>query len=191
MDIRLNKLLSEAGICSRREADQFMETDRVTVNGKFPKMGQRVTAEDEVLVDGEKINVEKYLQLQEEQRREEEAEKELIRSLHTFKGEGQKPKTAPQKEEKFGKYNKFAAARKAAKQGVTWKEKKEKLRLTAEEDRLLREALRPQFGKSLRKSAVAQRIAANPKSAALRKTSRNNPINKAKRAAQYKRRNNG
>ena len=92
MDIRLNKLLSEAGICSRREADQFMETDRVTVNGKFPKMGQRVTAEDEVLVDGEKINVEKYLQLQEEQRREEEAEKELIRSLRTFKGEGQKPK---------------------------------------------------------------------------------------------------
>ena len=153
MDIRLNKLLSEAGICSRREADQFMETDRVTVNGKFPKMGQRVTAEDEVLVDGEKVNVEKYLQLQEEQRREEEEEKELIRSLHTFKAD--------------------------------------KLRLPAEEDRLLREALRPQFGKSLRKSAVAQRIAANPKSAALRKTSRNNPINKAKRAAQYKRRNNG
>ena len=168
MDIRLNKLLSEAGICSRREADQFMETDRVTVNGKFPKMGQRVTAEDEVLVDGEKVNVEKYLQLQEEQRREEEEEKELIRSLHTFKAEERKPKEALRKEEKFGKYNKFAAARKAAKEGTTWKEKKEKLRLTAEEDRLLREALRPQFGKSLRKSAVAQRIAANPKSAALR-----------------------
>ena len=191
MDIRLNKLLSEAGICSRREADQFLETDRVTVNGKFPKIGQRVTAEDEVLVDGEKINVEKYLQWQEEQRREEEEEKELIRSLHTFKAEERKPKAAPRKEEKFGKYNKFAAARKATKEGTSWKEKKEKLRLTAEEDRLLREALRPQFGKSLRKSAVAQRIAANPKSAALRKTSRNNPINKAKRAAQYKRRNNG
>lgn len=190
MDIRLNKLLSEAGICSRREADQFMETDRVTVNGKFPKMGQRVTAEDEVLVDGEQINVEKYLQLQEEQRREEEAEKELLRSLRPSKEDGRK--SAPKKEnEKYGKFNKFAAARKAAKEGRTWVDQKKKDKLTAMEDQLLREALRPQFGKSLRKSAVAQRIAANPKSAALRKTSRNNPINKAKRAAQYKRRNNG
>jgi len=39
--------------------------------------------------------------------------------------------------------------------------------------------------------AVAQRIAANPKSAALRKTSKNNPINKAKRAAHRKNRNHG
>jgi 16S rRNA U516 pseudouridylate synthase RsuA-like enzyme len=42
---------------------------------------------------------------------------------------------------------------------------------------------------ALSKSAVAQRIAANPKSAALRKTSKNNPINKAKRAAHRKNRN--
>ena len=54
MDIRLNKLLSDAGVCSRREADEFIETDRVTVNGKLPKMGQRVAADDVVLVDGEK-----------------------------------------------------------------------------------------------------------------------------------------
>ena len=48
---------------------------------------------------------------------------------------------------------------------------------------MLKEALRPKFGKSLGRSAVAQRLASSPKSAALRKTSKNNPLNKAKRAA--------
>ena len=54
MEIRLNKLISEAGVCSRREADNFIEMERVTVNGKQPHVGQKVTAEDVVLVDGER-----------------------------------------------------------------------------------------------------------------------------------------
>lgn len=70
----------------------------------------------------------------------------------------------------------------------SWKSKTAKL---TDEEKLLRDALRPKFGKALSKSAVAQRIAANPKSAALRKTSKNNPINKAKRAAHRKNRNHG
>ena len=49
---------------------------------------------------------------------------------------------------------------------------------------VLKEALQPKFGKSLSRSAVAQRLVASPKSAALRKTSRNNPINNAKRISQ-------
>ena len=40
MEIRLNKLISEAGVCSRREADNFIEMERVTVNGKQPHVGQ-------------------------------------------------------------------------------------------------------------------------------------------------------
>lgn len=38
MEIRLNKLISEAGVCSRREADNFIEMERVTVNPtlRFP-----------------------------------------------------------------------------------------------------------------------------------------------------------
>lgn len=56
MEIRLNKLISEAGVCSRREADNFIEMERVTVNGKQPHVGQKVTAEDVVLVDGERLN---------------------------------------------------------------------------------------------------------------------------------------
>ena len=176
MEIRLNKLISEAGVCSRREADNFIEMERVTVNGKQPHVGQKVTAEDVVLVDGERLNVEKYIRLQEEEKKEVQQEKELLGTLRKAKPEN-----------KFGKFNKYAAARKAQKEGG-WKSKTAKL---TDEEKLLRDALRPKFGKALSKSAVAQRIAANPKSAALRKTSKNNPINKAKRAAHRKNRNHG
>ena len=78
---------------------------------------------------------------------------------------------------KYVKYNKYAAARKAAKSGEKPKDK-----LTPEE-KALKDAMRPKFGKSLGKAAVAQRLAASPKSASLRKTSKNNPINKGKRVA--------
>mgnify|MGYP000081480488 FL=1 len=78
MEIRLNKLISEAGVCSRREADNFIEMERVTVNGKQPHVGQKVTAEDVVLVDGERLNVEKYIRLQEEEKKEVQQEKELL-----------------------------------------------------------------------------------------------------------------
>ena len=42
MEIRLNKLISESGICSRREADKLIETGRVTINGLQPKMAKTV-----------------------------------------------------------------------------------------------------------------------------------------------------
>lgn len=47
-EIRLNKLMSDSGLCSRREADKFIEMGRVTVNGKQPQVGQKVTENDEV-----------------------------------------------------------------------------------------------------------------------------------------------
>ena len=37
MEVRLNKLISDSGLCSRREADKFIEEGRVTVNGKPAK----------------------------------------------------------------------------------------------------------------------------------------------------------
>ena len=40
---RLNKFLSEAGYCSRRAADKLIEEGRVTVNGKHPEMGTKVS----------------------------------------------------------------------------------------------------------------------------------------------------
>lgn len=184
MEIRLNKLISDAGVCSRREADKFIEMERVTVNGQQPHVGLKVTAEDVVLVDGERLNVEKYIKLQEEEKNEQRKEKELINSLRKDKPDTKERPKGP-KGEKFGKFNKFAAARKAAKEGRLIS-KSPKL---TDEEKLLREALRPKFGKSMSKSAVAQRIASNPKSAALRKTSKNNPINKAKRPSQRRNKN--
>jgi len=49
---RLNKYLSEAGYCSRREADRLIDAGRVTINDVVPEMGTKVTSEDIVKVDG-------------------------------------------------------------------------------------------------------------------------------------------
>jgi 23S rRNA pseudouridine2604 synthase len=53
---RINKYLSETGYCSRREADKLIEQQRVTINGKVPEMGTKITADDEVRVDGKLIS---------------------------------------------------------------------------------------------------------------------------------------
>ncbi|MEA3404645.1 MAG: 23S rRNA pseudouridine(2604) synthase RluF [Pseudomonadota bacterium] len=52
---RLNKFISESGFCSRREADRLIEQNRVTINGKVPELGTKVTAGDLVKVDGTQI----------------------------------------------------------------------------------------------------------------------------------------
>jgi 23S rRNA pseudouridine2604 synthase len=49
---RLNKYLAETGACSRREADQWIEAGRVTVNGARAVLGTQVEAGDEVRLDG-------------------------------------------------------------------------------------------------------------------------------------------
>ena len=53
---RINKFLSEMGYCSRRVADKLIEQGRVTINGKVPEMGTKITVADEVRVDGELIS---------------------------------------------------------------------------------------------------------------------------------------
>ncbi len=59
-EIRLNKYLSNAGICSRREADVLIKTGVVTVNGEIvTEMGHKVKKDDVVRYDGETINAEK------------------------------------------------------------------------------------------------------------------------------------
>ncbi len=49
--IRINKYLSEAGVCSRREADRMIEEERITVNGQKAVSGQKVSTEDEICID--------------------------------------------------------------------------------------------------------------------------------------------
>ena len=53
---RINKFLSEIGYCSRRQADALIEQGRVYVNRKSAKMGMKVSEDDLIEVDGEKIN---------------------------------------------------------------------------------------------------------------------------------------
>jgi 23S rRNA pseudouridine2604 synthase len=52
---RLNKYISESGICSRRDADRFIEQGNVYVNGKRAQVGAQVVAGDVVKVNGQLI----------------------------------------------------------------------------------------------------------------------------------------
>lgn len=59
-EFRLNKYISNAGICSRREADNFIKSGNVTVNGVVvTEMGYKVKLTDVVKFDGATINPEK------------------------------------------------------------------------------------------------------------------------------------
>jgi len=53
--IRLNKFISDSGFCSRREADKLIEQKRVTINGKLPELGSKVSDIDIVIADGKRI----------------------------------------------------------------------------------------------------------------------------------------
>ena len=52
MATRLNKYISESGVCSRREADRHIEQGNVLVNGKRASIGDQVTTKDRVVVNG-------------------------------------------------------------------------------------------------------------------------------------------
>lgn len=53
--IRLNKYLSEQGICSRREADRLIEAGKVTIDGRRAQMGEKVTGQELIVCDGRPV----------------------------------------------------------------------------------------------------------------------------------------
>lgn len=55
--MRINKLLSNLGFCSRRESNRLIEQNRITVNGELCEPGQWVEMEDAILIDNEPIPV--------------------------------------------------------------------------------------------------------------------------------------
>ena len=55
MATRINKYLSEVGYCSRRKADRLIEEGKVTINGKIPEMGTKVEEDDQIEVEGQRI----------------------------------------------------------------------------------------------------------------------------------------
>lgn len=57
MEERLQKLLSSAGVCSRRASEQYILAGRVTINGRPAVLGQRADPErDDIRVDGAPLN---------------------------------------------------------------------------------------------------------------------------------------
>jgi 23S rRNA pseudouridine2604 synthase len=55
--MRVNKYISEAGLCSRREADELLLAGRVTINGEIVTTGAKALEGDEVRVDGEVVRM--------------------------------------------------------------------------------------------------------------------------------------
>lgn len=53
--ISLNKYISQTGLCSRREADKWIEAGRVKINGLVAQKGNRVLEGDEVTIDGQPL----------------------------------------------------------------------------------------------------------------------------------------
>ncbi len=63
-EMRLNRYIANAGVCSRREADTYITAGMVTVNGKqVTELGVKVKPVDEVRFDGRKLNPEKKVYL--------------------------------------------------------------------------------------------------------------------------------
>ena len=56
-EIRLNKYLSEAGVCSRRQADKLIEEGKITVDGKIANLGTRVTRESDVRLNHKPVRI--------------------------------------------------------------------------------------------------------------------------------------
>ena len=55
--LRINKYLGEAGVCSRREVDELIESGRVEVNGAPARIGMQIDSEkDKVTVDGQLVD---------------------------------------------------------------------------------------------------------------------------------------
>ncbi len=53
--MRLNKFISESGLCSRREADRFIERGLVLINGRKANIGDQVKVGDRVRVNGNEL----------------------------------------------------------------------------------------------------------------------------------------
>lgn len=62
--IRLNKYISNAGICSRRDADKLISDGLITVNGKVvTELGYKVSLQDDVRFEGQQLNPERKVYL--------------------------------------------------------------------------------------------------------------------------------
>lgn len=61
MSVRINKYIAQATGLSRRAVDEAIQQNRVTVNGSLPTLGQAVSDEDTVILDGQQVTSKKSL----------------------------------------------------------------------------------------------------------------------------------
>lgn len=61
MEVRINKFLSEAGVCSRREADRQIEAGNVVIDGKTAQIGDRVQPGQKVFYQGKEVTKEEEM----------------------------------------------------------------------------------------------------------------------------------
>lgn len=57
--IRLQKLIAETGMCSRRKAEEYIKNGQVKVNGRVASIGDGATYDDVIMVDGQRLYVTK------------------------------------------------------------------------------------------------------------------------------------
>src|SRR5579872_7585203 len=57
MSEKIQKILANAGLGSRRQIEEWLRQSRISVNGAIAKLGDRMTIEDKVRVDGRDINL--------------------------------------------------------------------------------------------------------------------------------------
>lgn len=62
-EVRINKYISDAGLCSRRQADQWIVSGRVQIDGKAAVMGSKITPGQKVTIDGQDITKDKRMVL--------------------------------------------------------------------------------------------------------------------------------
>lgn len=55
-EIRIQKLISQGGLASRRESEELIKKGKVIINGKKAILGQRATLEDKIVVDGKELS---------------------------------------------------------------------------------------------------------------------------------------
>lgn len=60
-EIRLNKYLSDAGVCSRREADRLIEAGAVCIDGKTAQQGMKISSGQRITVNGKEITREQEM----------------------------------------------------------------------------------------------------------------------------------
>ncbi|MCS3051811.1 S4 domain-containing protein [Parabacteroides johnsonii] len=160
MEVRLNKLISDSGLCSRREADKFIEEGRVTVNGSLPQVGQKVTEGDIVMLDDIQVKIGKHtgkqtssarINIQELELAGQEKKAKKTKPLSTMASEKKvaSPATGSKglRPGKYVKYNKYAATRHAARNGESTKKE---TKTTGIDKEMLKEALRPQIRQIIR-----------------------------------------